>query len=557
MRANKVHSSTGRIASLARLPLALAVIATAVLLATAADAAGFGRGGGGGHHSIGNGGNRGPASIINPGGKKLDWKKPSIGSSSGGRGAVTGDGNRGGRDRPHRPRSPKWPVIPVIVGTPPLIGAVTTPVLGTAKPAALSVANPGGSGPSGRQARRSTSGMPPAGERRYVPDEVVIQLSSSLAAQTIDALALRHRLNRIETLTLATGSTLFRWKIQDRRSVPEVIRSLEADRLVENVQPNYVHTTQEQQSQEQPGASGEPPPSEQAAPEGPRQYAPDRLRLPQAHALAKGDKVLIAVIDSSIDTAHPELAGMVVKSYDALGTAEKPHSHGTAIAGAIVAHSKLTGAAPQARILGVTAFGATATSAEGTTFAIVKGIDWAAAQGARIINMSFAGPRDPALGRKLAQARQQGIILVAAAGNAGPKSPPLYPAADPNVIAVTATDIDDKLYQSANRGKHIAVAAPGVDLLLPAPAAGYQMTSGTSFAAAEVSGIVALLLERKRDLGQDRVRQMLAASAQDLGPKGFDPQYGAGLVDAYRAILSLVPAAGETMGRTTPAAARQ
>ena len=93
---------------------------------------------------------------------------------------------------------------------------------------------------------------------------------------------------------------------------------------------------------------------------------------------------------------------------------------------------------------------------------------------------------------------------MAAAGNAGPKSPPLFPAADPNVIAVTATDVDDKLYQSANRGKHIAVAAPGVDLLLPAPAAGYQMTSGTSFAAAEVSGIVALMLERKPDLSQDR-----------------------------------------------------
>ena len=69
-----------------------------------------------------------------------------------------------------------------------------------------------------------------------------------------------------------------------------------------------------------------------------------KLRLPQAHALAKGDKVLIAVIDSGIDTAHPELAGMVATSYDALGTAEKPHSHGTAIAGAIVAHAKLTGA---------------------------------------------------------------------------------------------------------------------------------------------------------------------------------------------------------------------
>jgi hypothetical protein len=84
----------------------------------------------------------------------------------------------------------------------------------------------------------------------------------------------------------------------------------------------------------------------------------------------------------------------------------------------------------------------------------------------------------------------------AAGGNAGPKSPPLYPGADPNVIAVTATDVDDKLFTGANRGRYISVSAPGVDILVPAPEGDYQITTGTSVAAAEVSGIVALLLER-------------------------------------------------------------
>ena len=84
--------------------------------------------------------------------------------------------------------------------------------------------------------------------------------------------------------------------------------------------------------------------------------------------------------------------------------------------------------------------------------------------------MSFAGPRDPSLERALKEAHDKGIILIAAAGNAGPKSPPLYPAADRHVIAVTATDIDDRLFTGANRGNYLAIAAPGVDILVPAPA---------------------------------------------------------------------------------------
>ena len=123
--------------------------------------------------------------------------------------------------------------------------------------------------------------------------------------------------------------------------------------------------------------------------------------------------------------------------------------------------------------------------------------------------MSFAGPSDPRLREALLKANRKGIVLIAAVGNAGPNSPLLYPAADPNVIAVTATDARDTLFPGANRGSHIAVAAPGVDILVPAPDGGYQFTTGTSVAAAEVSGAAALLIERNPSLTPAEVRKIL------------------------------------------------
>jgi len=141
--------------------------------------------------------------------------------------------------------------------------------------------------------------------------------------------------------------------------------------------------------------------------------------------------------------------------------------------------------------------------------------------------------------RSLAAARQKSILLIAAAGNAGPKSPPLWPAADPNVIAVTATDADDRLYAMANRGGHVAIAAPGVDILVAVPGERYEMKSGTSFASAYVSGIAALMLERKPQLTPDAVKKTLLSTAHDLGPKGRDDQFGAGLADAFEAVTAV------------------
>ena len=377
---------------------------------------------------------------------------------------------------------------------------------------------------SRRGAGRNPSVAPPAGERRLVPDEVLIAVGNAVTPARIDALARRLRLTRIEQQTFhLTGTTLYRWRISDRRSVATVVRALEREAVVASAQPNYLFTLQQDAAKSAGGDA---------------QYALAKLHLPQAHALAKGDDVRVAVIDSGVDASSPELAGSIADTFDTLDSPMTPHKHGTAIAGLIAAHGKLTGAAPDARILAVRAFNPDGAGAQGTTFNILKGLDWAAAHGARVINMSFAGPGDPVIHRSLAAAHKKGIVLVAAAGNAGPKSPPLYPAADPDVIAVTATDAGDKLFARSNRGPHIAIAAPGDQILVALPAGGYDMSSGTSFAAAEVSGIVALMLQREPALTPDKARAILMATAKDLGAKGRDPEFGAGLADAYGAVMA-------------------
>src|SRR5437588_3205763 len=156
--------------------------------------------------------------------------------------------------------------------------------------------------------------------------------------------------------------------------------------------------------------------------------------------------------------------------------------------------------------------------------------------------MTFAGPNDALIERGISAAVAKGIVMVAAAGNAGAKSPPLYPAANRSVIAVSATDAQDKLFAASNRGGHIAVSAPGVDIFLPAPDEKYQMTSGTSFSAAYVSGIAALILERNPALKPNEVRAILIDTARDLGAPGRDDLFGAGEADAYAAVSAAIGA---------------
>jgi subtilisin family serine protease len=333
------------------------------------------------------------------------------------------------------------------------------------------------------------------------------------------------------------GRKVLRLKLPGGATVRNIIAQLEKKGVNFSAQPSYQFELTQDLAQA-------PSPADTRRRGDSAQYIVEKLGLPEAHLIATGKDVKVAVIDSEIDRQHPDLVGAIADNFDALPSDEKTaHPHGTGMAGAIASHRRLLGVAPNARILGVRAFGVNTGGAQGTSMNIVKGLQWAVDQGARVINMSFAGPKDPILQQAMQRLTDQGIILIAAAGNAGPKSPALFPGADRNVIAVSATDVDNKTYKNANRGDYVAISAPGVDILVPAPEGGYQLTTGTSVAAAHISGVVALMLERNKELKPAEVRSILTATAKNIG--GVKKDVGAGLVD---------PAAA--LGRSGPKSAR-
>jgi subtilisin family serine protease len=387
--------------------------------------------------------------------------------------------------------------------------------------------SPARQGGAAAQPLRSTFNAPPPGEARFVPNEVILESHPTVPTPALEVIARRHNMTRLETQTFRlTGRRMHRWRLDGGGTVEAMIRGLNGERLIAGAQPNYLYDL----------AQNEPTPLNR------EQYAPEKLNLVEAHRLSTGNRILVAVIDSGVDASHPDLAGAIAANFDAAMDAavddSPPHSHGTGMAGAIAARRNLVSAAPRVALLTVRAFSVKSSSAEGTSFNIIKGLDWAAERKARIVNMSFTGPADPRLRDALLKASRKGMVLIAAAGNAGPESPPLFPAMDPNVVAVTATDAEDALFSGANRGDHIAVAAPGVDVLVPGVNGTYQFSTGTSVAAAEVSGVVALLIERNPALAPADIRRILMRTATDLGPKGRDRDFGAGLVNALQAVRS-------------------
>ncbi len=392
----------------------------------------------------------------------------------------------------------------------------------------------GGNGSSGKGKNATKGGGPrrdtvqaAAANLLTVTNDIIAEIDGALTNEQADALARRHGLRRIESQNFPLlGATFGLFRITDGRSFERASRDFGSDSSVRAVHPNYRYLLQQQNA---------------APTEGdPAQYVLAKMRLPQAHTLAHGAGIKVAVIDSAIDLKHPELAGSVVYSYDALGSAEGAHVHGTGIAGAIAAHARLMGAAPAAELIAIRAFSGAAGGAQSNSYVILKSLDYAFQKQARVINMSFAGPKDPLIERGIDAVATKQILMVAAAGNAGAKSPPLYPAANSKVIAVSATDAEDHLLPASNRGSHIALAAPGAELFLPAPDGKYQMTSGTSFSAAYVSGLAALLLERNPALKPDELRATLTRTARDLGSPGRDDLFGAGEADAYAALEAVI-----------------
>jgi subtilisin family serine protease len=357
------------------------------------------------------------------------------------------------------------------------------------------------------------------------PVEIVVRTKPDVSQETIERIIRPRGLVVLESQSLTLlDNNLYRIRAESRQSASAAVRALVSNGTILSSQPNYRFRLAE---------------AARRMFEGPRvnsdQYVADKFRLFDIHRQVTGAGIPIALIDTEVDLTHPDLAGAIAEKSGSIGTEQITHPHGTGMAGAIAAHRSLLGIAPQAKLFSFVAFGSSEELDPdvGTTFRIIKGLDWAAARKVRVINMSFVGQRDPLLQIGLKAVHEKGIVLVAAAGNAGSTSPPLYPGADPKVIAVTATDFSDALFGGANRGRHISLAAPGVDILALALGGTYQFTSGTSVAAAHVTGVVALMLQANPKLNPEEVRRILKSTARRLGA---NEQFGAGLVDPFEAV---------------------
>ena len=247
-------------------------------------------------------------------------------------------------------------------------------------------------------------------------------------------------------------------------------------------------------------------------------------------------RVKIGIIDTSFDVAHPAFAGRKFKQGNFLGEGAISGNdwHGTAVLSLLAGQPKSStpGLVPDAEFFLASAF---KTDNEGNasadTFGILNALAWLAALDVRIVNMSFSGPNDELIAKAIANMSGTGVTFVAAAGNRGPNGPASYPAAYPEVIAVTAVNRSLKGYVHANSGSYVDVAQPGVDVwtALPGGREGYR--TGTSFAAPFFTGILATLPVARA--GRQPKAELLARlSFKDLGSPGRDPVYGQGLAFA-------------------------
>lgn len=251
-----------------------------------------------------------------------------------------------------------------------------------------------------------------------------------------------------------------------------------------------------------------------------RVYADQMIGWPETGCRAN---VSVGMIDASVNTADPGLgrARVIRRSFVAPQT---PTNHGTVVANIIAGQMRLN----NVRLYAASVVGDHRQSdAAAGADAIVRAVDWMQAEGVRVVNVSLAGPFNKILDRGLQSALDRGMIIVAAAGNAGPGAAPRYPAADDRVIAVTAVDANGEVYTRANRGAHIDFAAPGVDVFVPFGQSGGYL-SGTSIAAPFVTAVVSATIQRS---GGDDVKNLLSQNAVDLGPSGPDRTYGRGLVN--------------------------
>jgi serine protease len=374
--------------------------------------------------------------------------------------------------------------------------------------------------------------------------EVIVKFKSDVRAVS----AQLHRNLRGDVVRHSEAGRFDVVRVPQGRAVDDVIQEYMASGLVEYAEPNYPR-------------SGTWEPNDQLYP---LQWHFDHVNAEAAWDIRQGGSsvIVVAVLDSGVayenNTPYalaPDLAGTVfVPGYDFVNSDDHPnddHWHGTHVTGTIAQTTNnglgVAGLAFGVSIMPVKVLG---DDGKGVVADVVDGIYYAVDHGANVINMSLGGDgRNQAEADALAYAYEHGVVVVCSAGNKYVEGNPIqYPAAYESAIAVGATGYDKTRASYSNTGTYIDIVAPGGDgsysvLQQTFSGAynnfGFYYAQGTSMAAPHVSAAAALLLSLNAALTPDEIRFILESTAFDLGPDGWDEEYGHGLLDVAAA-LSLV-----------------
>lgn len=277
-------------------------------------------------------------------------------------------------------------------------------------------------------------------------------------------------------------------------------------------------------------------------------YAGYEWHLPKVSAPTAWDtttgsaSVTVAVVDSGVQATHPDLSGRVLAGYDFVNNDSDPsddNGHGTAVAGVAAARGNdgigVAGAAWNVSILPVKVMN---SSGSGAYSAIANGITYAADRGAKVINLSLGGTSSSStLQNAVSYAWNKGCLVVAAAGNNG-SSTTVYPAAYPNVVAVSATTSSDTLASFSSYGSFVDLSAPGENITTSWLNGGYITISGTSFSSPLTAGVAALAFSRNPALSNAQVAALLTSNTDDLGAAGFDIYFGSGRLNAAKVVAA-------------------
>jgi subtilisin family serine protease len=279
----------------------------------------------------------------------------------------------------------------------------------------------------------------------------------------------------------------------------------------------------------------------------PQQWSDNLTPYSPVWSCGRGGGVTVAVVDTGVDGAHPDLAGRVTPGGSSLDGAASvtpgtgsldPNGHGTHVAGIAAATADnglgIAGVAPGATVLPVRVLSA---SGSGWSTDVAAGIVFAADQGADVINLSLgSGSQSTSMANAIDYAHASGVVVLAAAGNSGPTGPTHYPAAGANTVAVASVTSSGAISGFSTWGSFVDLAAPGSSILSTLPGGGYGYKSGTSMATPFAAGVAALMLDANPAMTPDQVAARLVGTANDAGPAGHDVQYGHGIIDPQSAV---------------------